>query len=221
MSSQILKDLSSLGCNFAISEDSISADPEQTVIRTIDYFWQDKKIFTMLIGLIKFRLFHLINVQRLLILSKNLDSERKAILAVLSLKIFRHTQDERYQMMYNLFKKDNLKLTRIPQNYQDPFYISRRGTDKEFKKIKIEVADFFNDQHSKKFNTLERILAKNSWLKYRALIGPSFRADIIFLFIEKKMRSQSDICKLVGCNKSTVSRLWRSIQELQHFSLTL
>lgn len=206
--------LSSLGCNFALSNSSIEADPEKTIIEGLDYFWSDKKVFTMLLGLLRFRIFHLINTKRLYALSNNLSSDKKALLAVVAIKVYKYTADSRYRILFQKLKKDSRELKNVPLAYQDSFYIGRRGVDKEFNKLNARVANFFDDQTDKKFKTQKLIYSENLWLKLRALVGPEYRADVIYLLFRKRAASQSDAAKILGCHKSSISRIWGVLPEL-------
>jgi hypothetical protein len=204
-----------MGCNFAAGASTQTPDPEKTILEALDAFWVDKKIFTMLIGLLVHRLYALINTQRLLILSKNLPEPKLALLAILSHKVARHTGDKRFLELYKKLKHTRGKLIDCPKQYQDPFYIARKGADKDFKKMLVAVADFFEPQHEKKFKSMELILSENPWLRLRAIAGPEFRADAVYFKVIQGVDSQAEAVKLIGCNKSSVSRIWQSIDGLK------
>mgnify|MGYP006908302292 CR=1 FL=1 len=95
MKSTIISDLANLGCRFAKQFPQDPVDPEITILQALNGFWEDKKIFTMLIGLLKFRLHQLINTKRLCCLAQKLSNSKRAVLYVLALKTYKHTKDER------------------------------------------------------------------------------------------------------------------------------
>lgn len=215
MDRSLQSDLSSLGCNFAVQEFGQVSDPELTLIQALDSFWQDKKLFSMVISLLKFRIFHLINMKRLFALSKNLDSDRKILLKVVSKKVGAFTGDVRFLELDKKIKvKKDHRLT-VPKKYEDPFYIQRRGCDKDFAKVGCKIAHFFEDQPERKLKTLKRIYSENQWLRLRALVGPDYRADALFLLKANPKRTQSDLAKTLGCNKSSISRIWSSLKNVE------
>jgi len=214
MESSIIQKLASLGCFFSNDESRIEADPEQTIIDALEYFWSDKKVFTMLIGLLKFRLYHLVNTKRLGTLALNISGEKQVLLAVISSKVARHTGDIRYGQLAARLRKKKPLFKKWPKEYSDSFYLNRKGVDKDFKKFKVTVPDFFDQQSEKKFKPLKRIYSENLWLKVRAIAGPDYRADAIYLRSRGAIKTQSELAKTLGCNKSSISRFWNSIQDI-------
>ncbi|MDC0980313.1 hypothetical protein OAQ84_01115 [Bdellovibrionales bacterium] len=214
MQNSIIQKLSSLGCNFALNKKNLVVDPEKTIIEALDYFWIDKKIFTMLIGLTKHRIYHIVNTKRLYSLSANLSDSKKALLGVLALKVANHSKDDRFKELSDKIKRTNVKINKCPKQYSDPFYLDRKGIDKDFKKFKLTVADFFDEQPEKKFKTLKKIYSENLWLRLRALIGPEYRADAIYLKVSGLAGNQIQATKILGCNKSSTSRIWASIRNI-------
>ncbi|MBT4762876.1 MAG: hypothetical protein HOO06_14375 [Bdellovibrionaceae bacterium] len=212
---QILHSLSSLGCNFILYKQGLEADPEKTIIEVLDYFWIDKKIFSMAVGLLRYRIHHLINLKRLWLLSEDLDEDHKAVLAVLTLKISKFTGDERYLHFSKKLRFKKIKINDYPKKYSDPFYIQRKGIDKDFKLLKVTVADFFSDQPERKFKTLKNIYSSNKWLRIRAIVGPEYRADTLYLTSSGKACSQADVVSILGCNKSSISRIWSSLGDME------
>lgn len=216
----IYSKLEVLGCNFAVTAEVNSIDPEKTILEALDYFWEDKKVFTMLVGLMKYKIYGLINTQRLSLLSQNTSEEKKALLAVLALKVFNETKDIRYKKIFNKFKICRLNRNNIPEKYLEKYNLEKKGHDKEFKKIKIQLVNFFNDQPARKFKNIIQILKSNSWLKYRALIGPEYRADLVYLKVTGQINNQKDAVDVIGCNKSSVSRLWKTLSFIDSELLT-
>jgi hypothetical protein len=215
MNRSLQNDLSSLGCNFAIQEFGRVADPELTLIHALDFFWRDKKMFSMLIALLKYRLHHLINTKRLFVLSKNLSSDRKILLKVISKKVAAFTGDLRFLELDKKIEVGKKHRLTIQKKYQDPFYVQRRGYDKDFGKLGYNVAQFFDDQPERKLKTFKRIYSENHWLRLRALVGPDYRADALYLLKTNPTTTQSDLAKILGCNKSSISRIWSSLKNVE------
>ncbi|MCB0341637.1 MAG: hypothetical protein H6626_09330 [Pseudobdellovibrionaceae bacterium] len=218
MNRPITRQLSSLGCNFAVQESDAVADPEKTILMAIDYFWIDKKIFTMLIAVLKYRISHLINVKRLHILSKKIDTDKKLILSVVAAKVGQQTGDIRFTELAKKLKKPGEKVTRCPAKYQDNYYLERKGVDRDFKKVGLEIADFFEEQTEKKLKTIKKIYLENDWLRLRALSGPDYRADTLYLLKAGLAKNQSEVAKWLQCNKSSVSRIWSSIKNIHELA---
>ena len=210
-----IRNLSSLGCNFAHQELNVVADPEQTIINALDMFWFDKKVFTLLIALLKFRISHLVNVKRLYNLSRELENDKKALLRVLALKVHRYTKDQRFSDLALKLNHRKNRLVDGPKKYSDLFYIQKKGVDKDFKKVGLEVADFFEEQPEKKLKTLKLIYKENLWLRLRALSGPDYRADTLYLVKSGLATTQKEVCQQLQCNKSSVSRIWSSIKGIE------
>ncbi len=214
-SSTILKKLSSLGCNFVVGGSDLNSDPEQTIIDSLAYFSIDKKVFTMLIAVLKFRIHHVINIKRLHLLSKDLDEDSKALLRVVALKVARHTSESKYIELESKLSKYKLNLSKVPEKYREAFYLQRRGVDKDFKKVGVLVADFFEDQPERKLKTLRMIYSQNNWIKYRALIGADYRADVFYLMKFRNAQSQAEVSNILKCNKSSVSRIFASFGNIE------
>jgi len=209
----VISQLACLGCNFAAYPNKIHpVDPEKTIIQALDSFWTDKKVFTMLIGLLKYRIHPLINLPRLYNMALILENDKKILISVLLFKVAKATKDDRYKFYANKIKKKTRSYSYFPKEYSDTFYIQRNGIDKEFKKFNLNLADFFDIQHEKKFAPMIKIYSQNPWLRLRALIGTDYRADIIYLKISGVISNQAEAAKIIGCNKSSVSRVWNSIK---------
>ena len=106
-----------------------------------------------------------------------------------------------------------VELSQCPSQYKDLFYIQRKGVDKDFNKLKLKLADFFDIQPEQKFETFPKIYKENLWLRLRALIGADYRADVIYLKMSGLAKNQVQAAKVIGCNKSSVNRIWNSIED--------
>ena len=170
-----------------------------------------------MICLLKFRIHQLINTQRLYSKSKLLDADHRILLAVVAAKVYQYTKDERFLILSKKMRCRSKKLSKYPKSYSSPFYKKRRGIDKEFKKFGAELADFFSVEE-KKFNSLAKIYSGNSWLMLRALVGTDYRADVIYFKTLDTDISQTKIVKKIGCNKSSVSRIWNSTKGVEQIA---
>lgn len=212
-----------MGCQLALGPSERTPDPEKTIIQCLEFFWLDKKFFTLLLGLVKYRLTPLVNEKRLIDLGQKLDSNRRALLFVLMHKAHAHNNNPRARRIARAIWKKGLTLSTIPENYQNDFYISRKGVDKDFLRVKAKVAGFFDDQPEKKFQTSGQLYHSNPWLRLRALIGTDHRSDVLFLKASESQLSQREIVDRLGCHKSSVSRILASIKDfgdLSHFILS-
>jgi len=220
VTSEIILKLESLGCMFATTKPEIVADPEKTLIEALDCFWTDKKIFTMLLGLLKFRISHLINTKRLLVLASGLDLQKQLVLSVVAKKIARTTGDKRFAKLSLELKKRNARLS-PPGKYQDEFYINRKGLDKDFASVGARVANFFDEPVERKQKPLNRIFKEHPWFRLRAIAGPDYRADVIYLKLAGLSKNQIEAARFLGCHKSSISRVWASIGDIHALTFIL
>lgn len=203
------KALASIGCGFRTDLPKFPADPEQTILDSLDFFWSDEKLFVMLIGVLSHRISSLIHVERLVSLSKNLTKDQRIVLMVIADKMIK-LGDRRYKLIEQKLKRRGMKLSNFPKLYSSPFYLEKHGTDPSFKKYGSKIPNIFNED-PKKFFTLKHIVSNHPWLKIRALVGANYRADLIYLKSAGIVESPASSYKIMGCERATAYRLWDSI----------
>lgn len=108
-------------------------------------------------------------------------------------------------------KKGKLKLqSRLAG--QDEFLIDKNGIDPEFHAFGIRTAKI-NPSESKKLLSRSFILKNNLWLRFRALLGSNFRADIAYVRIDRLVHSANGAMKLLNCSKETNYRIWNALED--------
>ncbi len=212
-------DLISLGFSFYGDIPTRAADPELTLLRALPFFYQDRKIFRMLLRwcLVTASLLH---VERLSKLSDDLELDLVPILGALSKKLV-VSGDRRFKLIYEKMrtKQNHKKITiDVPEGYADSFLISKYGQDSEFKDFNITIAKL-DPEDEKKIIPLNGIVKVHRWLKLRTLVGANFRADLVYWLTEKSVSNPNQAAKVLRCSRETAYRLWKEVSLFEDFSL--
>lgn len=207
-------DLISLGFAFYGEESHQTADPERTILKTIPFFYEDMKAFRMLLAWM-IHASGMIHIERLTALAKDrLDPALTPILGALAAKLAK--SDRRWKTAYERYKsiqkKKPIRLT-APEGYTDQFMIEKHGLDPEFGEFGLKIARILPEDR-KKILTCQGIIKGNKWLRFRAWIGPNFRADLLFLVSEKLVTNPFQAAKQLGCSYQTTHRLWKQVELL-------
>lgn len=210
-------DLISLGFSFYGNPSLRSADPEVTLIRALEFFYEDRKVFRMLLRwcLVTSPLLH---VERLYKWSENLEPRLVPILGALSKKLIQ-SGDRRFKLIYEEMKK-RMKQRKIriatPEGYSDSFLVSKYGADEEFGEFGVTIARLEPEDERKVLN-LPGIIKTHRWLRLRTLVGANFRADLIYWLTEKTLENPNQAAKVLGCSRETAYRLWKEVSLYQDF----
>lgn len=204
--------LISLGFGFYGDPSDKPADPERTIIEIISLFTRDPKMFRMLLAWFE-KCHDLVHVERLRSFADGLSGFELRILGALSMKQVKNC-DRRFSMIAE-FAKNELKTKKKDGSSStvegdDPYLIDKLGIDEEFKEFGLRSAKV-EPTHSKKILTLEEILRRNAWLRFRALIGANFRADLAFVMANKQAQNPYQAAKILGCSQETAYRLWKGL----------
>jgi hypothetical protein len=214
---EIVPLLASLGCAYSGGPSKEAADPEQTILDCLKFYWISNDVIFMLYGLLNHRIHSLIHVKRLVKLAKsqNLQKDELIVLLVIAEKLIDegHTQ---YQMVLNKLQIKGLKMNHPPKGEMSLSLINKWGVDSYFKKYGVQVRSFY-EETPKKFHTLKGIFKRNAWLMYRALIGVNFRADIVYMKSSGKATTGYQAQKFTGCAIQPAYKIWNSIQDLEDF----
>lgn len=206
---QIKPSLISLGFSFYGEASLLPADPENTLLAGLEFFYEDRKLFRMLLRWC-LSTSSLIHVERLSKLAQKLDPALMPALEGLALKLVK-AGDRRFKLIVDQMKASIKKhAIRLPEGYADPYLIAKQGIDPEFLEVGFTMA-LIQPEDQKKILGLCDILKMNHWLKIRALVGANFRADLIFLLIQKKVKNPNQAAKILCCSRETAYRLWREI----------
>lgn len=210
----LMKDLSSLGCAFAIGSSKKTPDPEMTIIHCLHLFWEKQDLFSMLLGVLYYKIHDLVHVERLYSLAKGLSDNEKILLKVIAYKLVL-SGDKRYNLLVNKLETKRKKLSHIPEEYSAPYLLKKWGYDKSFLHFKMKVPDCLLPPE-RKFYTKATILKKNPWLRLRTLIGPTYRADLVYLKSAQIVSTPVEAFKLLGCSRAVTYDLWAKLAPLQH-----
>lgn len=195
------------------------ADPEATLIEAIKLSISDTKVFRMLLAWLE-KTRELIHVERLRTLAKDLSQGELVVLGVVALKQVR-AGDRRFLILVH-FSKEHLKSKKsklkLFAESADPYLISKYGLDKELAEFDVRVAKI-NAANKRKILSLQGILKQHPWLRFRALIGANFRADIAYMMAHKTVQNPYRAAKKVGCSQETAHRLWKGLSQFPKIEL--
>lgn len=203
--------LVSLGFAFYGEFSPNPADPERTIIELLPAFYNDRKVFRILLRWL-FTATELIHIERLLALGKHVAFENKVVLGALALKMEKF-RDRRWALISKRIKMElnkNPVLKPAPQEYSDPYLINKYGIDPEFLAFGLSTSTVLPGDE-RKVLTLTGILRNHRWLKLRALIGPNFRADLVYLLNVGAATNPNQAAKIMGCSRETAYRLWHLV----------
>lgn len=205
--------LNSLGFGFYGNVPREAADPEQTIIDVVRLFREEPKAFKMLLAwLAKYS--DLVHVERIRALAADLDDFEKRLIGALALKQV-ECGDRRFSLVADWVKKSlgsRKPSSQMTLESDDPYLISKYGLDEELRKFGIRSARI-EAAEDKKLLATEELLQRNTWLRFRALIGANFRADLAFIMAQKRAGTAYQAAKILGCSHETAYRLWKGLQQ--------
>jgi len=186
-------------------------DPEATLLDVLRIAGEEPKAFQMLLAWLD-KVRDLIHVERVRVLAGDLVGDALIALGILALKQVRGG-DRRFSILADLAKEKLSKESLVNSsfaNQADAFLIEKYGADRELLEFGITSQEV-RSADPKKILTLEKILAQNPWLKFRALIGANFRADVAYVMARKLVQNPYQAAKLVHCSQETAYRLWKGL----------
>lgn len=208
---QLKADLISIGFAFYGEPSAHAADPERTLLGSIELFSTERKSFVMLLAWLE-KVRDLVHVERLKSMMHDLDPGFLPVFGAVCLKQLR-SGDRRFAILITAARHeiDRRKIRYEPRVECDAFLVSKHGVDEEFLEFGIRTP-LIAPADPKKILSVEGILKRNSWLRMRALIGPNFRADIAYLMAARIVGNAHQASKTLGCNAETAYRLWRTLE---------
>lgn len=208
--------LLSLGAGF-VTDNHMITDPEKTIIDGLDYFWKSNSLFTMLLGVLEHRIHHLINVERLTSLAKEIDEDKKIILMVIADKMLKKG-DKRFHYLIKNLKKRGQRLKKETKIFKNKNrLIAKHGLDSSFKKFHIDIPNLLKERENK-FYPLKKIIAQHPWLRIRNLMGTSHRSDISYLLANQLASTPQQASKILGCHRSIAYHYWKLLEPIPHLS---
>ncbi len=201
--------LISLGFSYMGEPSKHSPDPEKTLVAALSHFQEDQKLYRMLLAWME-RFGDLIHVERLATYSKELSPNERLILGVTALKLL-NAGDTRFKTLFERVRKEKLKYT-LPLTGNDPYLIEKNGIDPEFKVFGVKTAKITSSD-PKKLLSRKFVLENNLWLRFRALLGTNYRADIAFVRTSRLVDTAYGAMKFLHCSKETSYRIWGNLEE--------
>lgn len=208
-----MQKLGSLGVASYAGLPNLPVDPERTILELLKCYWSHNDHFFFIISLLKLRIHHLIHVERLVTLAETsiLTEDEKILLIALANKMV-EIGDLRFSLVEKKLRKKKMNLGQIPENEDSKHLIKIWGTEKTLEPFGVKVRTFY-EHDAKKFFVMKKILAHHSWLKIRALVGPNYRADIIYLKSSGHAETAYKAARICGCTDATAYRLWKSLED--------
>jgi hypothetical protein len=204
--------LLSLGFAFHGNTPAKSADPEKSIIDILPSFFEDRKLFRMLLTWLVV-VSDLIHIERLNVLGEELPPNLKIVLGAIALKLKK--TDRRWKLVHERLKSSLLDKGRdlhLPGEFNDPYLISKYGADEEFAELGVKISKIL-PENEKKILSLNGILKSNRWLRLRAVIGPNFRADVVYLYVADIASGPAEAARILLCSRDTAYRNWRALEE--------
>ena len=218
--SEMIAKMTSLGCAFNTSLLKNPVDPEKLILESLRFYWDYNDIFFMIYSLLKKRISHLIHVERLVNLAQAsfMSSDEKVLLIALCDKLAENG-DRRFKLVEKKLckNKKELKMNSPPKNECSSYLIKKWGKETSLLPFGVKVRSFY-EISEKKFFSLEKICKNNAWMKLRILIGPNYRADILYFKGSGLAKTAYQAGKLAGCNISTATRIWKTLQPIPHLN---
>lgn len=209
-----MRKLASLGVASYSGITDIPVDPEKTILELLKCYWSHNDHFFFIFSLMKHRIHSLIHVERLVSLAQSsmLSDDEIILLIALSNKMV-EIGDLRFSLVGKKLKKKGMVLSKVPENEDSKHLIKLWGTEKTLEPFGVKVRSFY-EQDTKKFFVMKKILADHPWLKIRALVGPNYRADIIYLKTSGIAQTAYKAARICGCTDATAYRLWNSLKDI-------
>lgn len=184
------------------------ADPERTLLDAIRILPGDPKLLRVVLAWLE-KVHDLIHVERIRSFADDLSGDQWVALGVVALKQVA-SGDRRFALLSDIAQKKWSGQESLFSQGSDPYLIEKHGLDKELavfgiRAARIEAAD------PKKVLSLDGILKQHAWLRFRALIGANFRADVAYLMAHQLAQNAYQAAKILGCSQETSYRLWRGL----------
>lgn len=202
-------DLISLGFSYVGEPSNHSPDPEKTLVAALALFQEDQKLYRMLLAWME-RFGDLVHVERMATYSKNLSRNERLILGVTALKLL-NAGDKRFKSLFERIRREKIKYD-LPFSSQDTYLIEKNGLDLEFQSFGIKTAKI-TPADPKKLLARKFVVENNRWLRFRALLGTNYRADIAFVRTSRLVDTAYGAMKFLHCSKETSYRIWGSLEE--------
>jgi hypothetical protein len=203
--------LKSLGVAFALPLADAPADPEETILDCLKYYWRYNDFFFFCYTLLRFDLGPRVNVDRLIALTekRRLDNDELILLLALCRKIAAHGAPD-FEKVVAKFHHPDLTMKSPPEDEDSAWLIHQWGVEESLEIYGVRVRSFYLERKDKIFRP-EITLEKNLWLKIRSVLGSNFKADIAFFKLSGQALCAEDAANLAGCSLPEAVRHWKTL----------
>ncbi|MCB0408537.1 MAG: hypothetical protein KDD34_10050 [Bdellovibrionales bacterium] len=197
------------------------SDPELVILKSLKYYWNENDVFFMLYDLLMLRIAPLVHVERLVKMAKTgLLSQDELILLIVVADKLVAKGEHRFKMVRKKLYKKGMKIQKLPRLHSRPSFVKHHGAEEAFLEFGASVRKFLAPS-DKKLLTLKAILKRNGWLKLRALMGPNYRADVIYLRSSGAAKNVSEAARMALCDYTATYRILKYSEELEHLEKVL
>lgn len=209
---QLRDDWESLGIAFALNQSEVKhADPERTLLRTVQEFKDHRKMLKLTLAWLK-EFGELLHVERLKALSEELTLVELAWLGGLSSHRIADGDSRWKSLLHWIESRIGNPKAVFPTSRLDELQTQRMGEDPHFKKFGLLIprADAAD---SKKLRPFADAVSGNLWLRMRALFGTNWRADMATVLVLGLAQNPYRAECILGCAKETAYRNWKSLKD--------
>ncbi|MBF0299964.1 MAG: hypothetical protein HQK51_14660 [Oligoflexia bacterium] len=202
----------SLGIAFSVNSTKTKhADPERTLIKTIQEFQESRKMLRLVLAWLD-EYGELIHVERLRALMKELSAINLSWLGGIS-NYMVQKGDLRWRAIEQVVREHFGNPTpKFSTSKLDELQAQRVGEDQNFKKYGLTIA-VTEAADSKKLLPFSTTIRSNLWLRMRTLFGTNWRADMASVLLLALASNPYQAERILGCAKETAYRNWKSLKE--------
>ena len=206
-----------LGFSFNGKLVEVHSDPEKTILSLCSLMFREPKAFKILITWAK-EVTPVLNVERLKSLYElygESDSTLNLGLYILTSRLI-ESGDKRYQslnhILFKILASDIATLPKEIRRFDDDYLIESHGLDPALSRLNIR-SYYLEGADEKKSLKLKQILKLNPWLRFRAIIGSNYRADVLYLKSLGKFKTRYELWKNLGSSQETAYRICNEIDQ--------
>ena len=208
---RLLQRLVSIGIAFSRKGPKEPADIEQTILDALPVLRQDLKLLNLVLTW-AWEMGDLVHIERLKSLIKNTDPIDLAFLGGIAEYI--QNQFKNWALISTHVRKRIPKnfVYRLPEKMTLAIDHGQAAPEPAFLKFGFTLPEI-KLSNRKKLIPREYLVEDNLRLRFRALFGTNWRADIAFLMSQEKQINAFQISKTLRCSYETAHRIKKSLDE--------
>ncbi|MGK5082428.1 hypothetical protein WDW37_03905 [Bdellovibrionota bacterium FG-1] len=209
----LLADLRSIGIFFG-EKPSHNANPEETLISSLDLAAEDAKILYLLANWID-SYADLIHTERLVFLIKNRSLPLRSLMLLGGFCRHGARTARKLQLVCNTIHKRVRKIDKIPlaEHIELPVVIGQCEANPDFKEFGLTVAPIIDQRD--KILPLDLTAKMNLHIRMRLLFGASWRAEIATYLLLNGETTFYRLRKDLGCTNETALRIGKQLRLIQ------